>query len=154
MSGTSGRAVAGPELQGHRWLIWFGLPGWSASTLQWRGRCLGGGPENLRGWPPHGPCHGSQSDRRDQKRITGPRTSCILLFHPKFGGIIVGTELVCASRLVFVLLIGVMWTFLRPSVTVVCIVILVFFFCHLITSLISLAAWVAFLMSGRSATVV
>lgn len=52
---------------GDRRLIWFGLPGWSASTLRWRGRCRGGGPENRRGWPPHGPCHGSQSDRGDKR---------------------------------------------------------------------------------------
>lgn len=44
------------------WRSGFAVPGWSASTPRWPERCLGGGPENLRGWPPRGPCHGSRSD--------------------------------------------------------------------------------------------
>lgn len=152
MSGTSGQAATGPGLQGDRWLIRFGLPGWSASTLQWPGRCQGGGPENLRGWPPHGPCHGSQSDRRDQTGITGPGTSCILLFHPKFRGIIVGSELICAVFLTNSCNVDIFTS--ESDCLSVCLYCYLSFLCHLITSLISLAAWVAFLMSGRSATVV
>ena len=67
--------------------MWFGVPGCSAWTPQWPEQCLGGGPENLHGWPPDGPCHGSRSDRdkTKQESVDHVQTTVVvltvLLFH-------------------------------------------------------------------------
>lgn len=67
-----------------------------------------------------------------------------------FGG---GQCNICASYLLLLSLIGVMgYIFISESNCGFNLSLS--FMCCLITSLISLAAWVAFLMSGRSATVV
>lgn len=129
------------------WLVLV-VPGWSAWKLQWPEQCLDDVPESLHDWPPLGPYPGSQSDGIYQttldKTVTRRTWDTSVLILQSFVELHVQTaEHTVTQRL------NKIQT--KPRFTSQTCGLL--YVLH-VTSLTSLEVWVAFLMSGRSTTLV